>query len=904
MLCGTMPVMAQNTKDNHNKAVFQSTDGNTEMNTDDIQVIRFDGGKVTVVQPWGETVFDRTLRNLTFFRPLPGTLRVTVDANINTEETDGVSNRALDIDVDGWLTATWKEGDQVYVYADAETTTSIGTLTPETKGSSSTSLVGDINATGLTDGQMLYLETKPRTFSFATQTGILSDLFYAKATATVSINGGNATIGNASFARPMAIVKFTLKKKDVSGNPTFNADALRVTDGTTTVVINNIPSATYTTNGDGALYVALPGFSGRDVTVEAYSGSILYAYTKSNVSFADSKYYNISIKMSPATNVNLANVFRDITLTNGCTVTGTLANILKVSIADGATVTLDDVTINGAYHDTYYKWAGINCEGDATIILRGTNNVKGFNYNFPGICVPENYTLTIQGDGSLNASSNGYGAGIGGGYNVICGNIKIEGGNITANGGAYAAGIGGGTSGSSGKCGNIEISGGTINANGGVGAAGIGAGSNSRCGNITISGGNITAQGGIYAAGIGSSAGTSTSTSGNVGVCQDITITGGTIDATGGNASAGLGGGKVCGNITISDANITARKGDGAPYSVGAGKDGICGTVTINNVVGPISTSPYTTSVSDLSAVGNANTYIVSSAGIYKFDATVKGNGGFDPLTGTTATKIDKSSIVGVKVLWEVYGQGRAIKHDGTKYDIHYNDGYVYFSTPDEFTDGDCYVAVYDSDNNILWSWLIWATPAPSEATGENGTIYMDRNLGAITNVGDYYQRGFLYQWGRKDPFSAANGSDNTAYNFVPASGVFYTTDSKHDVAYTIKNPTTYIYTGSNWLSSDAYTYNNNSGSSLWKDNEKTIYDPCPIGWRVPSSTMIANVTKVVTLPTTGWARGSMYFGNWEYGYYETSTNDSESNAYGSRNTNACVSWPKSEGYAIRPVKE
>ena len=577
MLCGTMPVMAQNTNDNHNKAVFQSTDGDSEVNTDDIQIIRFEGGKVTLVQPWGETVFDRTLRNLTFFRPQPGTLRLTVDANIGAEGTDGGNNRAYEINGDGDLTSVWRSGDEVYVYADESSTTSIGTLTPETYGDRSARLTGDINATGLNGGETLYLETKPRTFSFATQTGKLSDLFYAKATATVSIVGGNATISDASFTRPMAVVKFTLKDKDVNGNPTFNADALRVTDGTTTVVINDIPAATYTTNGDGVLYVAMPGFTGRDVTVEAYSAGKLYAYTKSDVSFADSKYYAISIKMSPATNINLANVFRDITVTDGCTVTGTLANILKISIADGATVTLDGASINADRAWTNSNNAGITCVGNATIILAdgSTNHVNGFNNKYPGIYVPgdpansnNNKTLTIKGNGTLNASTilgvNDSGAGIGGSGNSHCGNIRIEGG--------------------------------TINATGGSGATGIGGGWNTSCGDITITGGSITAVGGIYAAGIGSGAGTG----GTSGVCGNILITGGTIDATGGNASAGIGGGKVCGDITITGTNITARKGSGAPYSIGAGNNASCGTVTVNNVEGPISTSPYTFTVTDL----------------------------------------------------------------------------------------------------------------------------------------------------------------------------------------------------------------------------------------------------------------------------------------------------------------
>ena len=82
-------------------------------------------------------------------------------------------------------------------------------------------------------------------------------------------------------------------------------------------------------------------------------------------------------------------------------------------------------------------------------------------------------------------------------------------------------------------------------------------------------------------------------------------------------------------------------------------------------------TDPYL----DLSETATANTYIVSSPGKYKFKATVKGNGGLDPITGTTATTIDPASIAGVKVLWEVQAQGQAIKHDGTNYDISYSDG-------------------------------------------------------------------------------------------------------------------------------------------------------------------------------------------------------------------------------------
>lgn len=190
---------------------------------------------------------------------------------------------------------------------------------------------------------------------------------------------------------------------------------------------------------------------------------------------------------------------------------------MKISIADGATVILHNVNINGSGTWTSGNYAGITCEGDATIILSGTNTVKGFYEDYPGIYVPENKTVTIQGTGSLTASSNGWAAGIGGG-NGTCGNITITGGNITATGGNGRAGIGGGTE----ACGNITITGGTITATGGNAAAGIGGSNTGNCGNITITSGvtRVTAtKGNIAPNSIGAGA---------FGTCGTVTI-GGTV---------------------------------------------------------------------------------------------------------------------------------------------------------------------------------------------------------------------------------------------------------------------------------------------------------------------------------------------------------------------------------------
>jgi len=163
-------------------------------------------------------------------------------------------------------------------------------------------------------------------------------------------------------------------------------------------------------------------------------------------------------------NIDLSTLKADCLAIDGAILTGTL-NVedypVKISIAPGATVTLNGVTINGV-NDAKYKWAGITCLGDATIILEDgtTNIVKGFHEDAPGIFIAQGKTLVIKGNGSLKASpfdggsANSYGAGIGGGKDVACGNIEIQGGDVTAKGGGSAAGIGGG---SGAACGNITI---------------------------------------------------------------------------------------------------------------------------------------------------------------------------------------------------------------------------------------------------------------------------------------------------------------------------------------------------------------------------------------------------------------------------------------------------------------
>ena len=199
--------------------------------------------------------------------------------------------------------------------------------------------------------------------------------------------------------------------------------------------------------------------------------------------------------------VKLPTVTDHLRVYDGMTLSGKLAGNYGIYIAPGATVTLSGVTIDGVNSEAC-KWAGITCEGDATIILEGENIVKGFYEDYPGVYVPVDNQLFIRGDGTLTALSNGYGAGIGGGYKISCGQIIIEDGTVNAQGGRWAAGIGAGYKNS--VCIYVAVRGGTVDARGGESAAGIGSGRESNCGGISIWGGRVSATGGEGAAGIGS----------------------------------------------------------------------------------------------------------------------------------------------------------------------------------------------------------------------------------------------------------------------------------------------------------------------------------------------------------------------------------------------------------------
>ena len=112
----------------------------------------------------------------------------------------------------------------------------------------------------------------------------------------------------------------------------------------------------------------------------------------------------------------------------------------------------------------------------------------------------------------------------------------------------------------------------------------------------------------------------------------------------------------------------------------------------------------------------------------------------------------------------------------------------------------------------------------------------MDRNLGATSATpGDVGALGLLYQWGRKDPFlgSSSISSSIEAESKITWPSAVSTSSSTGTVDYVTSHPTTFV-TG---VSSSNYDWHYSSrDNSLWttSDKAKSIYDPCPAGWRVP----------------------------------------------------------------------
>lgn len=231
-------------------------------------------------------------------------------------------------------------------------------------------------------------------------------------------------------------------------------------------------------------------------------------------------------------------------------------------------------------------------------------------------------------------------------------------------------------------------------------------------------------------------------------------------------------------------------------------------------------------SATDLSSSSSANCYIVSEAGLYKFK-TVKGN---------SSTSV--GNVASAAILWETFGTHTAPELFDLISGFCYKDGYISFQTADAFKEGNAVIAAKDASGKILWSWHIWFTDQPKGQVYNSAGTMMDRNLGATSATpGDVGALGLLYQWGRKDPFlgSSSISSDYTAESTITWPSSVKSNSDNGTIDYATAHPTTFI--NSNISNVDwYYTGSESTDNTRWttSDKAKSIYDPCPAGWRVP----------------------------------------------------------------------
>ena len=231
----------------------------------------------------------------------------------------------------------------------------------------------------------------------------------------------------------------------------------------------------------------------------------------------------------------------------------------------------------------------------------------------------------------------------------------------------------------------------------------------------------------------------------------------------------------------------------------------------------------------DMSSSGSANCYIVSESGLYKFK-TVKGN-----------SNESVGSVAWASILWETFGTSETPEYLDLIKAFCYKDGCIAFQTADTFKEGNAVIAAKDADGNILWSWHIWFTDQPQgQEYYNNAGIMMDRNLGATSATpGDVGALGLLYQWGRKDPFLGSSSihyeSMAEAKSTITWPSAVVSNSSNGTIEYATAHPTTFItrnIRNSDWY----YTGSSSTDNTRWTTSEstKSIYDPCPAGWRVP----------------------------------------------------------------------
>ena len=251
---------------------------------------------------------------------------------------------------------------------------------------------------------------------------------------------------------------------------------------------------------------------------------------------------------------------------------------------------------------------------------------------------------------------------------------------------------------------------------------------------------------------------------------------------------------------------------------------------------------PFSADVKDLDAAGNANCYIVTEPGTYKFKAVV----------GNKPAQYLMDVADGV-VLWETWNDQSEVVAGSVLAAASYAEDYMIIRTPETLRPGNAVVAARAEDGTVLWSWHIWIPKTAIQTAafgGVMGSDAMDRNLGALVAAKaeaapiDPLSYGMVYQWGRKDPFTASG-------EFGKSSVATWAGEDEELATGQISLEESIAYPRLlGHVNNGDWTVDLNN--FYWTETEKTIYDPCPAGYRVPNKNTGAFWTGDLSAQT-GW---------------------------------------------------
>lgn len=350
-----------------------------------------------------------------------------------------------------------------------------------------------------------------------------------------------------------------------------------------------------------------------------------------------------------------------------------------------------------------------------------------------------------------------------------------------------------------------------------------------------------------------------------------------------------------------------------------------------------------------------ANCYVIREAGTYKFPC-VYGNAIKNGKVNTAAFTNNGGSyshdfVDGynnlisqpyVRELSLAYVVLENIDHENIIEDVEiikeddFN-GYIQFKVVNIPSEGANAIIRLGVTAGAKWSWHIWLWPhdlTPVEITNSTGVKYniMPVNLASKYDSDGVHIKNWFYQWGRPNPMllpSAWNSTtDHTPGSITKAS-------KTNELWGGIQNPSTFYYNSSspyNWFGTKSY-YNlwdaacTGEGNSD-NDTVKTVYDPCPVGWKVPNGntftgfSIINNANGIVKFtrysgdstgigfPMSGYRRSSdgSLDSVGSYGYVWLSSAYSQSYAYslyfGSSDVNPQSYSRRAIGFSVRPVQD